>query len=181
MRNIVNFRKFKRRSKFWKFIERSNVAYLGFIKLRKMTFFSFSRDLSSFPYHIFHVICMCTKPKMSRINTRRIIAGMAYAHSFGYFRFMDYPRDAMSIRIYSMKKKLSVSVGMDSSNPSPTFFFFANVFKKSFLNILSAITRPAFFGPRDLWLPARTFSVAKNHSMFIQSIINGGQELCSHG
>lgn len=83
---------------------------------------SFSLILSSFFYHVGHVVFVCSKKKMIRSNAKSIVTFMTNKKVFLNFSIMNYPRKSMSkiMAIFS-NAKLAISRIKLSSGPFPTF------------------------------------------------------------
>jgi len=91
----------------------------------------FPTRVSSFGDHIFNVICLATKKKMSGVNAGSIITAMANAHFIWDNAYMNHKRDTMNINNLSKVAHFSIPALILGPRVDPTITSNLNAFKQS--------------------------------------------------
>lgn len=93
-------------------------------------------SLSTLLYHIGHIVGICPKPKVSRINARRVVsigAIVAYKQAIGNRAMMKLKRKTMRPCFFSEETKATIPTWPPVSFPNPALFWatFLHLFPKS--------------------------------------------------
>lgn len=102
----------------------SSVSFASGKPLRvRDTAMSFTSCLSTFLYHIIHIILMSTKPKVSRINTGGIISGRTIVtnnHTFWNWPIVNLVRKTVRSGFFSTKTESTIAALRFITCPNPT-------------------------------------------------------------
>lgn len=102
-------------------------SYIPYVQFRKA-----HNALPSLASHIDHIIPMCAQKKMFRINTRWIIAAMQNLFTPWYSAPEKYPCGSMRKETLFPHPKVTVSISVFRSNPSPAGRCFYHLCKEAF-------------------------------------------------
>ncbi len=98
----------------------------------------FSKSVPSFVHHILNVVLLCAKKQMIRIAALPIIAFVARKEIVFNFSKMEFPRYAMSLKLFLFVIKNSIPNFIHISKPLPTVAQFWNMGRNwpIFINLL---------------------------------------------
>lgn len=132
-RNIESLRQLCRCCAFFT-VAATNLGNVSFVKFGLMVLGAVRDIPTPFFVHIVRVIFVCSCKKMFGVAARRIVAGMADLIAFRDWANMQFVGIAMRANRLSVHAEFPVAIGVNPSDPGPTFFVGADldIFPESF-------------------------------------------------